>query len=135
MGNFLFADRCVIFPRQIYYPPKDEKNELEKCWAQPYPQNRKEPFICVWPGKNRIGMIVGMDINKGISSKYEMVGLDGMNILHQYHSWLVQIRLVVLGLLMKFPKYGWILRLFNSNRNKISIWLNKRKAFNYPINL
>lgn len=135
MGNFLFADRVVTYPRRMYYPPIEEKKGLEKCWAQPYPKNKKEPFVCVWPGKNRIGMTIGLEINNGVRSKYDMVCFDKEDKLHQYHSWFVRVRFIILGWLVNFPKYSWSLHLYNSSKNKISAWLNGRRAFNYPIDL
>lgn len=135
LGNFLFADRCVAFPRWMYYPSEEEKKRLERYWAHPYPTKRKEPFICVWPGMNRIGMIAAIDIKRRMKFSYRLVVLDKNNILKEYSSGLVRCRLFVLGCLIKLPCYHIVLRVFNTKKNKLTIWLNGRKAFNYPIEL
>ena len=135
MGIFLFADRCVKFPRQMYYPSIEEKDSLVRHWASPYPIDKKEPFVCVWPGKNRIGMTISVNVNEQLKSTYSLVCFNKDNFLDVYKSLLVRIRFVVLKWLIVLPKYGLTLRVFNSNRNKLTRWLNSKKAFNYPIDL
>ena len=135
LGNFIFADRCVKSPRTMYYPPKNEFDELERFWARPYPKEKKEPFICVWPGKNRIGMVVSATIDKSFKSCYHLICLDENNILKKYKSILVNVRFIILRWLIKSLKYSFLLRLFKSNKNILTRWLNKTVAFNYPIKL
>ena len=134
LGNFLFPEKCMQVPRPMYYPKtKEEYLSLKRMWT--YPKSISEPIVAVWKPKNRIGMMVEMDVNKNLKSRYHLTCLTADNVLHRYSSILVRLRMSFWALLMHLPKYGYILRLYNHRYNLLRRIVDKMPAFNIPVKL
>ena len=134
LGNFLFPDKCMQVPRPMYYPKTREKYlSLKRMWT--YPKNIIEPIVAVWKPKNRIGMMVEMDINKEIKSHYNLTCLTADNVLHPYSSIAVNLRMAFWALIIQLPKYEIIIRLYNHHYNLFRRIMDKLPAFNIPVKL
>lgn len=134
LGNFLFPDKCMQVPRPMYYPKtKEEYLSLKRMWT--YPKSITEPIVAVWKPKNRIGMMVEMEVNNKLKSKYHLTCLTADNVLHRYSSKLVRLRMHFWAMLMHFPKYGFVLRIYNHRYNLLRRLVDRMSAFNIPVKL
>lgn len=134
LGNFLFPDKCMQIPRPMYYPEtKEEYLSLKRMWT--YPKSISEPIVAVWKPKNRIGMMIEMEVNDKIKSCYHLTCLTADNVLHRYSSSLVRIRMVFWAMLMHLPKYNIILYFYNHRYNILRRLVDKLPAFNIPVKL
>ncbi len=134
LGNFLFSDICMQVPRPMFYPAsKEEYMSLKRIWMYPY--RIEEPVVAVWKPKNRIGMMVEMEIGKRIRSKYQLTYLASDNILHHYNSFLIRLRMKFWALLMHLPYYNFVVRVYNSHLNYLRRVVDKLPAFNVPVDL
>lgn len=133
LGNFLFSDMCMQVPRPMYYPAsKEEFLSLKRVWMYPY--RVEEPVLAVWKPKNRIGMMVEMEIGDKIRSRYRLTCLTADNVIRHYHSFLVRLRMRFWALLMHLPNYNFINRVYNNHRNFLRKAVDKLPAFNVPVN-
>lgn len=119
MGNFLFVDRVVKYPKDIYYPNTEETYTLPRKWSRPYPKTQ-EPYIAISPAINRVGMMIECDMESTIEAKYKFVHLTHKNILRLFNSPFLRFRLSFMGFLYKFTHYTRIARLANSTRNVLT---------------
>ena len=134
LGNFLFPEKCMQVPRPMYYPEtKEEYLSLKRMWT--YPKSITEPIVAVWKPKNRIGMMVEMEVNNKLKSKYHLTCLTADNVLHRYSSKLVRLRMHFWAMLMHFPKYGFVLRIYNHRYNLLRRLVDRMSAFNIPVKL
>lgn len=134
LGNFLFPEKCMQVPRPMYYPKTvEEYKSLKRMWT--YPKSITEPIVAVWKPKNRIGMMVEMEVNDKLKSKYHLTCLTADNVLHRYSSKLVRLRMHFWAMLMHFPKYGFVLRIYNHRYNLLRRLFDKMSAFNIPVEL
>lgn len=134
LGNFLFPDKCMQIPRPMYYPEtKEEYLSLKRMWT--YPKSISEPIVAVWKPKNRIGMMIEMEVNDKIKSCYHLTCLTADNVLHRYSSSLVRIRMVFWAMLMHLPKYNIVLYFYNHRYNILRRLVDKLPAFNIPVKL
>lgn len=134
LGNFLFPDKCMQVPRPMYYPETvEEFRSLKRMWT--YPKQISEPIVAVWKPKNRIGMMVEMNIDEKIKTRYRLTRLSADNILHQYDSIIIRLRMRFWAILVKMPKYGAIRRLYNHRYNIIRRAIDRLPAFNIPVKL
>ncbi|MBO4263312.1 MAG: CapA family protein [Bacteroidales bacterium] len=134
MGNFLFPDKCIQAPRPMYYPASAEEcHALKRVWTYPY--RVQGPVVAVWRGRNRIGMMVELQLGrrKRIASRYRLTQLTAENVLMAYSSCLFRLRMRVLGVLMKLPRYYIVRRLLISKYNLFSGVLDKSKACNIAV--
>ena len=61
VGNFLFPDFYMNYPRPIWYPEKDyDILSIEATFDYPYPVQK--PLKRVWRNFSRIGLMVGVTI-------------------------------------------------------------------------
>ncbi len=134
LGNFLFPEKCMQVPRPMYYPKTAEEcRSLKRMWT--YPQKIAEPIVAVWKPKNRIGMMVEMDVSDCIKTRWHLVCLTADNILHRYFSTIVRLRMKFWAMLLHMPKYDMLYRLHNSRFNLVKRAVDKMRAFNIPVQL
>ena len=132
LGNFLFPEKCMQVPRPMYYPEtKEEYLSLKRFWT--YPKSITEPIVAVWKPKNRIGMMVEVDVENGLNSKYHLTCLTADNVLHRYSSKLVRIRMAFWAMLMHMPKYGFVRKVYNHRYNIVRRLVDRLPAFNIPV--
>ena len=134
LGNFLFPEKCLQVPRPMYYPATAEEcRSLKRVWT--YPKSVSEPVVAVWKPKNRIGMMVEMELGGRIRDRYELTCLTSDNVLHHYSSFLVRARMAFWAMLMHLPKYGFVRRVYTHRCNFVRRMVNKLSAFNIPVEL
>ena len=134
LGNFLFSDICMQEPRPMFYPAsKVEMMSLKRMWMYPY--RIEEPVVAVWKPRNRIGMMVEMEIGERIRSRYRLTCLTTDNILRHYNSFQVRLRMKFWALLMHLPYYNFIARVYNSHFNYLRKVVDKLPAFNVSVEL
>lgn len=134
LGNFLFPEKCMQVPRPMYYPETTEEyHSLKRVWT--YPQSISEPVVAVWKPRNRIGMMVEMNVEKKIKSRYYLTSLTADNVLHRYSSHIIRMRMVFWAMMMHLPKYNWVLRIYNHRYNLLRRAVDKLPAFNIPVKL
>ena len=134
LGNFLFPEKCMQVPRPMYYPETaEEYYSLKRVWT--YPKSISEPVVAVWKPKNRIGMMVEMEVDGRIKSRYKLTRLTADNVLHQYSSFVVRARMVFWAMLMHLPKYGFVRRVYNHRYNLLRRMVDRLPAFNIPVKL
>lgn len=134
LGNFLFPEKCMQVPRPMYYPKTvEEYKSLKRMWT--YPKSITEPIVAVWKPKNRIGMMVEMEISDRFKSCYHLTCLTADNVLHCYSSFLVRMRMAFWSMLMHMPKYDTILYFYNHRYNILRRLVDKLPAFNIPVKL
>jgi poly-gamma-glutamate synthesis protein (capsule biosynthesis protein) len=134
LGNFLFPDKCMQPPRPVYYPTSiTEFKSLKRVWTYPY--RIKEPVVAVWKGRNRIGMVAEITLNrrKKFESAYKLILLDEKNKLHFYQSIIYRLRFTLLAVLIHFPYYHKIRQFLESKFNIFRKIIDKNKIFNIPI--
>lgn len=138
MGNFLFPDFCMEVPKPTYYP-KDvqEYCSLQRQWF--YPKDFERPVVSVWRGRNRIGIVYEMHIDrKKIRVRKELVKLNHNNVLARYvgrRAWIVNFRLSVWKFLYTNFSYRTVSRIVYSRINVFNKILNRSKSFNIPVKL
>lgn len=134
LGNFLFPEKCMQVPRPMYYPETAEEcHGLKRMWT--YPKSIKEPIVAVWKPKNRIGMMVEMDLSKGVKTRWSLVCLTADNVLHRYSSLAIRLRMKFWAMLVHMPKYGFVRRLYNHRYNFVRRFVDRMKSFNIPVKL
>lgn len=134
LGNFLFPDKCMQVPRPMYYPNSCEDYEsLKRVWTYPY--RIKENVVAVWKPKNRIGMMVEMNVKEKLKTHYNLTCLTADNVLHCYSSRLVRFRMIFWALLIHSSKYGFVRRLYNHRYNLFRRFVEKFPAFSIPVKL
>lgn len=134
LGNFLFPEKCMQVPRPMYYPDTAEEcHSLKRLWT--YPKHLKEPVVAVWKPKNRIGMMVEMEIGQKMRTSYRLTCLTADNILHHCDSKIVRLRMHFWSLLVKMPKYGSVRKLYYHRYNILRRFIDKLPAFNIPVEL
>lgn len=134
LGNFLFPEKCMQVPRPMYYPETAEEcHSLKRMWT--YPKSISEPIVAVWKPKNRIGMMVEMEIGEKIKTSFRLTCLTADNVLHHYDSKIIRLRMHFWAFLVKMPKYGFVRRLYNHRYNLIRRIVDKLPAFNIPVEL
>ncbi len=134
LGNFLFPEKCMQVPRPMYYPKtKEECLSLKRVWT--YPKRIKEPVVAVWKPKNRIGMMVEMNVGTQLETRYNLTCLSSDNVVHHYHSLIVRIRMCFWAFLVKLPKYGLVRSLYYHRYNFLRRAIDKMPAFNIPVEL
>ena len=134
LGNFLFPEKCMQVPRPMYYPAsKEELQSLKREWT--YPKSIQEPIVAVWKPKNRIGIMVEMQLSETIKSRYHLTCLTTDNVLHRYSSMIVRVRMAFWALLMHLPKYSFVRRMYKHRYNLCRRIVDKMPAFNIPVEL
>lgn len=134
LGNFLFPDKCMQVPRPMYYPETAEEcHSIKRMWT--YPKSITEPIVAVWKPRNRIGMMVEMDMADDIKTSYKLTCLTADNVVYQYDSILIRMRMRFWAMLVKMPGYRLILKLYNHRYNIIRRMVDKLPAFNIPVKL
>ena len=134
LGNFLFPEKCMQVPRPMYYPETAEEcHSLKRMWT--YPKSISEPIVAVWKPKNRIGMMVEMDLSKGMKTRWNLVCLTADNVLHRYASLAIRLRMKFWAMLVHMPKYGFVRRLYNHRYNLVRRFVDKMRPFNIPVEL
>jgi poly-gamma-glutamate synthesis protein (capsule biosynthesis protein) len=134
LGNFLFPEKCMQVPRPMYYPESEEEyKSLKRMWT--YPKCIDEPIVAVWKPRNRIGMMVEMDVTDRIRSHYSLTCLTADNVLHRYSSLMVRFRMSFLSILMHLPMYRFVHRLYFHRYNLLRRFVDCLPAFNIPVKL
>lgn len=138
MGNFLFPDFCMQVPKPQFYPKDiEEFQSLKRMWF--YPKDFSSPVISVWKGRNRIGIMVSVNINKKrIVSRLRLSKLTKDNILELYtglNSKIVRIRIIIWKLLYSYINFRFVNGFILSKHNIIGNMLNKKAAFDIPVKL
>lgn len=88
----------------------------------------------MWKPKNRIGMMVEMELNDKLKSKNHLTCLTADNVLH-YYSKLVRLRMCFWAMLMHLPKYWLVFKVYNHRYNLIRRLVDKMPAFNIHVEL
>ena len=134
LGNFLFPEKCMQVPRPMFYPEtKEEYYALKRMWT--YPKSIDEPIVAVWKPKNRIGMMVEMEVGKKLKSRYDLTCLTADNVLHHYSSGIVRLRMKFWALLIHLPFYGIVRKMYMHRFNIFRRFMDKLPAFNIPVKL
>lgn len=134
LGNFLFPEKCMQVPRPMYYPKTEgEYQALKRMWT--YPTSIDEPIVAVWKPRNRIGMMVEMEVTDKIKSHYSLTCLTADNVLHRYSSLMVRTRMLFWSILMHMPMYRYVHRLYCHRYNIISRIIDRLPALNIPVKL
>jgi poly-gamma-glutamate synthesis protein (capsule biosynthesis protein) len=118
-------------PRPMFYPAS--LNELEKTWA--YPKNVDRQSLAIWKSFNRIGMIAEMQVACKVKSKCKFVKLSQKNILGLYHSIGLNLHMLFCGILLKFPFYGLIRKLYNHRMNVIRRFMIKQISSDVSVSI
>lgn len=121
LANFLFPDYYMHPPRPIWYP--DESYDIKSISrTYCYPDHIEEPTTSVWRNSSRVGIVVEMDINNKLTTKYKFIYLTKDNILKFYsriNSAFKRCRLSVMGCIIKLTAYPFIKRCYDSRYNII----------------
>ena len=105
VGNFLFPDFYMNYPRPIWYPEKDyDILSIEATFDYPYPVQK--PLKRVWRNFSRIGLMVGVTIADELIVYKQLVVLQANNILDLYCNKRFDLKMHILGLLIKSPFYN-----------------------------
>ena len=138
MGNFLFPDFCMQVPKPQFYPDNQEQCRLlERRWF--YPKDFSNPVVSVWRGRNRIGNMVSLNINKKrVVFKHRLSKLTKDNILELYSGFgskIVSARMWVWSFLYSHLGFHFVNRFLRSKYNVIGKKLNRSSAFNIAVKL
>ena len=134
LGNFLFPEKCMQVPRPMYYPETEgEYRSLKRMWT--YPKSITEPIVAVWKPKNRIGMMVEMEVKDTLKTRYHLTCLTADNVLHRYTSIIIRLRMVFWAILMHLPKYGFVRKIYNYRYNYLRRMVDRLPSFNIPVKL
>lgn len=134
LGNFLFPEKCMQVPRPMFYPETvEECRSLKRVWT--YPKSIEEPVVAVWKPRNRLGMMVEMDIREGVRSRYRLTRFTADNVLHHHSSLLIRFRMAFWALLLHMPHYGIVQRFYNHRYNLLSGLMDRLQTRRVPVRL
>lgn len=121
LSNFLFPDYYMHPPRPIWYP--DAGYDLKTIGrSYCYPDHIETPTTSVWRNSSRVGMVVEMNIDKSITTRYRFTYLSVNNVVHFYskiNTLLKKIKLSVLGVMIKSNNYAFLKKIYESRYNII----------------
>ncbi|MBE6196709.1 MAG: CapA family protein [Rikenellaceae bacterium] len=119
LANFLFPDYYMHPPRPIWYPDSSyDVKSISKSYC--YPDHIDNPTTSVWRNSSRVGMVVEMDVNDTIKTRYRFVYLSKNNILQFYskcNSILKRLKLYLMGKLIKSNAYPSLKNCYESKYN------------------
>ena len=136
MGNFLFPDFCMEEPKPQFYPKDGNQFQtLERRWF--YPKGFTSPVVSVWRGRNRIGSMIELRIDKGgLVSKARLSILSKDNVLGLYrglNSRIVRLRMKIWSMMYSHFSFRFVNGVLKSRYNLIKRLLDRSKAFNVPV--
>ena len=104
LGNFLFPDFYMHPPRPIYYPMEEEIPNIKTSYTYPFPVT--EPLKRVWKPQSRLGMVAEVEISNKIRVTDKYLVLDSNNVLYPYSNKMLELKLKLIGALVKLPFYN-----------------------------